>query len=158
MRLEIFYVLVIIVLIITHNSAVKAYSPESEYFNKGYGNKDDEIDVLLSRIGWANRYKRRIGFFARYLFYSLLIVFMLFVVCLNRVAKPQEYISGVFLCVFILVAFHQYTQHHCEKFGHYAIDRNIKILRKKLGVKQVKDLTASNHKFIGASDCWNFTY
>jgi hypothetical protein len=131
-------------------------TPTSPLFERAYGKKTESADTIIERTRWANNYPGRINFPARYLFYSIVLSFL----CITVYATDFQ-INKFFQCIFVvwigLIAFHNYTQHHSDKHGHYAIERNMKILKNKLGCKRVS-ISPSKIKFSLTSDCRNFSY
>ncbi len=154
---QISYIVIGIISILIAKVANISYNPESFYFTKGYGQKSESIGVLLDRTEWVNHYKGRLNLVWRHLFYSMAIVFMASLVVCSELPQPLKYIQGVLIVFVLLQTFHHYTQHHCEKFGHYAVDRNIKLIRKKLKLKKGW-IKPQKCKFSGDSGCWNFVY
>lgn len=151
------YTILFIIFLYVKKKASHSYNPTSAYFTKGYGGKKESIATLLTRTEWANNYKGRINIVWRHMAYAFLIVLILSLVLFSEVLSPQKYVQGVFTVFILLQAFHFFTQHHCEKFAHYAIDRNIKIIRKRLGLSKVS-VDPQKCKFVGASSCWNYNY
>lgn len=157
MRTVVCYILIIFTIFMAIRYVDKSHNPESIYFNKGYGSKSDDLATLLERCNWANHYKGRLPIFWRQLCYAFIVTFIILLISTNSIPTPRIYIQCVFVSWMILNALNQYVQHHCEKFSHYAIDRNINLIRKKLKVKKVP-IVPVLEKFPGASSCWNFVY
>jgi hypothetical protein len=133
-------------------------SPENKYINKSYGNINESIQTILDRTEFASHYNGRLNIETKYFFYSLILSFITSTIHTKDVLpSPKTYIQCVFTLWLVLLSFHKFFQHHSEKFGNYAINQNIKILRKKLNLKRGK-IHPITHKFPLNSQCWNFTY
>lgn len=157
--MKIFYICVLIFLVICFRLATKEYGPNGIHNNKAYCKSKDSISTILDRIDWANNYNGRMDTFYRYIFYAIIIAFINSIVIQNNISSPLIYTQCIITTFVMLRAFHFFTQHHCDKFCSYAIDRNIKILRKRLKIKKEdKLLSETTKKFLPYSDCWNFIY
>jgi hypothetical protein len=155
--IELFFVLVFILVIVLFAKYCGKYCGTAVY-SKGYGSVKEPINTLIDRIDWANNYKGRVDINSRYLIYSLVITFCILSVTENRLPSVLSYIRGVLIMFILLRTFHFYLNHHAEKFPHYAIDRNIKILRKKMKLKKSSVQDSKYKIFPGSSSCWNFSY
>lgn len=107
---------------------------EAPIFQRGYGRRSESVDVLLDRIDWSNHYKGRISPFQRNLILTLLFTPVVIIVATNAPPSPKQCIQTGFVLLILLQALYYYIDYHSEKFPHYAIDRNVNILRKKLGL------------------------
>lgn len=122
--------------------------------NKGYRAHEKDIATLLSRIKWVNGYKNRTNYALRYIIYSTIISGLLYIIIGNISA-------GTFLQMFLIIwlslySLQKYFEHHAEKYAHYYIYDNIKMLQKCLKLKNVNNLsTYVNNKPI-TSKCHNF--
>jgi hypothetical protein len=133
----------------------KDYGPNRDTYNKGYCIDKEEIDKICSRILWANNYPNRLCYVYRYLFYSSVIVFMIFLIIHNHISfSPIEYIQCVFISFILLYAFSQFSYYHSDKFAHYAIYENINNIMKKLKLKKRK-LDIVRHISV-PSECYNY--
>jgi len=151
----IYYILVAIVLKILWPYV--NYTPTDKCFNCAYGSSKDSIGTIIDRIDWANHYKGRIPHTLRYLFCAIILTFLILFIYENSVPKFSRFIQCLFISWIVLVAFYEYTQHHGDKYAHYGIHRNTKLLRKKLQTPK-KTVKPSDIIFPLASDCFNFTY
>lgn len=132
-----------------------SYSPNDPIFNKNYGTKTDSVDTILSRCVLANNYKANLNYKARHLLYAILIGFVVLVVHENSFPNFHKYLQSVFIIWVLLQGLHGYVQHHCEKFSHYAIDKNINLVRKKLKLsKKITDAKPLQNLV----PCWNYNY
>jgi hypothetical protein len=155
---KIFFVLILILGLLITIYYFKKYTGVAVY-SKGYGDTKDSISTLFQRIDWSNHYKGRDNLYIRHLLYSIAIVFIILSITKNALPEIISYIQGVFIMFVLLQAFNNYFIYHSEKFAHYAIDSNLKLLRKKLKIKREKKITKIWHeKFPGASPCWNFNF
>jgi len=132
-----------------------SYSPNSQIFSKNYGSSSDSVDTILSRCVLANNYKDNLNYKGRHLIFALIITFFVLLAYENAIPRPYKYIQSVFIMWVLLQGLHEYVQHHCEKFSHYAIDRNISLIRRKLklGKKIVGEQSLQN-----LLPCWNYNY
>lgn len=156
--MEIYYTCIIIILIILYRLSTRDCEPEGKNNNKGFGEKNESVSVLIDRIEWANNYFGRLSIFPRFLFHSIVITFALCLIIQNRLPSPLIYTQSIFVTYILLKAFHHFTSHHCDKFSNYAIDRNIKFIREKLKLEKNHNLSKIQYRFPGNSECWNFTY
>jgi hypothetical protein len=132
-------------------------SPENSAYNRGYGEDSDTVDTLVSRIEWSNHYKSRIHLVHRFVVFSFIIGVVVITCIQNRIPSGIDLARFVFICTVMSLALNKYITHHGEKFPHYAIDRNVKLLRKKLGLQ--KNLPTRNLQiFPNTSECWNFVF
>jgi hypothetical protein len=133
-------------------------SPENKYINKSYGNINESVQLVLDRTEFASHYKGRLNVKAKYFLYSLILSFITSTIYTESVLpSPKIYIQTVFTLWLVLLSFHRFFEHHSEKFGNYAINKNIKLLRKKLNLKKGKEKLPISRKF-PLNSCWNFTY
>ena len=156
--MKIFYIIIIgiIIFVIKYNCIFM--SPENKYINKSYGNINESIQLLLDRTEFASHYKGRLNVKAKYFLYSLILSFITSTIYTESVLpSPKIYIQTVFTLWLVLLSFYRFFEHHSEKFGNYAINKNIKLLRKKLNLKKAKEKLPISRKF-PLNSCWNFTY
>lgn len=151
----IFYIVLIILIKVLWKYV--HYTPESEIFSRSYGSRKENMDTLLNRIDWANSYKSRISYMLRYLFCAILVTFIILFVYENKFPNGFKLLQCVFVSWIVIFAFYQYTQHHSDKYAHYAIDRNVDILRKQYKIKKSIP-SKSNISFELNSDCLNFVF
>lgn len=149
-------VVLVIIFILALYRANQNYSPECSIYNKGYGSGRDNVNILLDRIQYANHYKGRLNIYSRHIVYAFLIVVVLSQIWPS--ISILQFIQAVFVTFLLIQSFYVYTQHHSEKFPHYSIDRNIRLIKKKLRLKGACKLSPSKRIFSSASSCWNFTY
>lgn len=153
----VFYMAIVILIIISFQNITKEYSPEGKFNNKNYGVLSEDISVLLSRIEWANSYPGKINTATRFFFYSLIVSFIALLISLNKIPTPLIYIQVVLAIWICMKIFSRYTYHHCDKFSSYGIQRNIRLLRKKLGLKKAEiSALHKDYKFPSVSSCWNY--
>jgi len=156
--MKIFYIIIIgiIIFVIKYNCIFM--SPENKYINKSYGNINESVQLVLDRTEFASHYKGRLNVKAKYFLYSLILSFITSTIYTESVLpSPKIYIQTVFTLWLVLLSFHRFFEHHSEKFGNYAINKNIKLLRKKLNLKKGKEKLPISRKF-PLNSCWNFTY
>ena len=157
LSITLFYIFILIFIVILAYALCKnECGPSISIYQSGYGDKKENVATLLDRTEWANKYKARLNYNLRYIFLATLLMLGVTIV-IDIYLSQVEFIRGVFIMFVVFYAFHNFINHHSEKFGHYAVDRNIKIIRKKLHLKK-KDLKVSNIKFSNSSPCYNFTY
>lgn len=154
---KIFFSILIVLIVVLIFYYCKKYSGIAVY-SKGYGHPKDTVETLFDRMEWANHYKGRDAIFLRHFLYSLVITFVVLSVLENRLPSIQKYFQGVFLVFLMLQTFYNYFQYHAEKFAHFSIEDNIKLLRKKLKLKKGRLSKIWYTKFPGASPCRNFSY
>lgn len=142
----------------TFKATTVDYCPEGIYNSKGYGNVEESVQILLDRCDWANQYAGRINLSIRFLLIAFICTLLVLVVIQNKIPEISVYIQGVLLMWLFLRGSHYFFRHHCDKFSNYAIDRNIRLIRKKLNIKGGGKLHPRTCKFKSASSCWNFTY
>lgn len=151
------YILIIIILFVSIMLGSKSCTPYSPDFNRGYGSRKDDVETLLNRTEWANNYKGRLYFVFRHIFYSIVITFIILCMVYNTLPPPMIFLQCAFVNFILLHAFHNYIQYHCEKFSHYAIDRNLKIVRQKLGMSYSTP-PKTNYTFSYGSSCRKYNY
>lgn len=157
MKIAIFYIFTFLLLVLSFKLAVTNHTAQGKHNNKGYGKKSDSVATLIDRIDWANNYPGRIELFFRYILYSIIISFVLCLVIQNSLPSPLVYTQCVVVTWILLRCFYYYTQHHCDKYSNYAIDRNINMIRKKLNLKKGGNLSVVT-RISNNSSCRNFTY
>lgn len=153
--MQLLYILIAIVLKILWSYV--NYTPTDKPFNCSYGSLKEPVSKIIDRIDWANRYKARVFQKLRFLFCSIILTFFVLFIYENQIPQFSRYLQCLFISWIIMVAFYQYTEHHGDKYAHYGIDRNVKLLRKKLQLKK-RPVKPSNIIFPLASDCLNFTH
>ena len=157
--MNLFYLLLTVVIIVLSYITVHDNTVHGVNNINAYGEKKDSVNVLLDRIVWASNYSGRVSITIRYLLYSIMIVIFVGIIMLNRLPKPIIYIQGVFICWFILISFDSYITHHNDKYHDYAIIRNVKLLRKKLGIKdKYKKPKKFTKRFTTISRVMNYVY
>jgi len=125
---------------------------------KGYGKKDESIQVLLDRIQWSNHYPARLNIAARYGFYAVLISFFASIIYEPK-SSTQNILQCTIIVWLILLGSHSFFGHHSDKFTAYFIDDNLNHLRNKLKVSSCIDsLSVNQTKFPGNHDCATFVY
>ena len=122
--------------------------------NKGYRADENDIAILLSRIKWVNRYKNRVNYVLRYIIYSSIISSLLCIVV-------GDVPAGTFLQMFLITwlsiySLHKYFDHHAEKYAHYYIYDNVKMLQKLLRLKDIDDFPTHINNEPITSECHNF--
>lgn len=117
--------------------------PEHNINNKSFGHYREDISTLLDRIEWANNYNGRINILPRFLFSSVITVILLSVFLCQNFPNFMTFFQCVFICYIVNRSLYFYCIHHSDKFVSCGIFRNVKILRKKLGLKkgETKNLT-----------------
>lgn len=148
---------IVIIVVYCVSLSVPDTLPESSSYNRGYGLNEDSVDTLVSRIAWSNHYKARIYTVPKILVTSAALGVIALTCVQNKLPSGIDLARFVFVSTIILTACGNYLSHHGEKFPHYAIDRNVKLLQKKLGLQN--SLPDRNLEiFSPASDCWNFFF
>ncbi len=158
MKYIVFYTLIILLIASLLVKSTKEYTPEGKNNINGYGIMNDSIGTLLDRIEWSSSYRGRINASIRYLFYAIVVTLIILCLANNKTPEPLLFIQCTFVAWVFMRGFYYYSIHHCDKFSDYAIQRNIKILRKKLSIKKGKISPAITKKFKSFSKCWNFNY
>jgi hypothetical protein len=152
-----FYIIILLIVLILSIKYCTEHCGTSVH-NKAYGDVDETIDILISRIDWANHYKARSNLQLRFILYSFIISFIVLSVIDNRLPNVFSYLTAVMIIFIFLRSFNYYFDYHMEKFPHYAIERNLCLLRKKLKIKRQQPPQGKYNTFSGASKCWNFKY
>lgn len=147
-----------LIIVYYYKILVKDYGPHTKYHNKGYAKKSDNLSIILDRISWANNYNGRLDITPRFVLVSIIIVILLSIFIQNRLPEPLIFTQCIFITYVCCRSIYYYCRHHCDKFSNYAIEHNIKILRKKLKLKSGLSLSANTQKKKSNSSCCNFTF
>lgn len=153
-----FYTTVIILIVCICYVYLKRLSG-SKVWTRAYGDKQEDIETLLNRIQWANNFRSQLRIPLRHLFISLIISLCVLTLMCDGAPSIPDYVRTVFVMFVLLQAFYNFSQFHCEKFPHYAIDRNVRLIRKRCGIRRSKLPPQSRiQKFPVVSACYNYTY
>jgi hypothetical protein len=103
------------------------------------GEKTEDVETLLNRIDYFNNVNKDINFNAFNIISSISItLFVCFYVYENIEIKN---FFGIFFIIFVcLSSLRSFYEHHVIKSMHHCVDKNLKILRKKLNCKRFKNL------------------
>jgi len=126
---------------------------------KSYGSNTESVPALLDRIEWSVYYPGRNNVYYRKLFYSIILTLLISSFLTKEFPSPFVFLQTVFVVFVVLFALHKYETHHFDKFRDYAIQRNIEIIRKKVGCKRSKVKPYKGKDILGKeSSCCNFRY
>ena len=153
----IYYIIILCISIRYYICLCKDYSPKSKFHNKSFGNSNESIKTLLDRIDWANNYYGRLNITPRFMICSIVSVFLISIFLQNALPNPLLFTQCIFICYLVNRSIYLYCRHHCDKFSAYGIDRNLKILRKKLKLKK-GEVNIQKKKFKSSSKCASFVY
>mgnify|MGYP001595244672 CR=1 FL=1 len=146
-------IILILVLIWSAKNTMTKCGPADRAVIKGRGSNMENINILLSRILWVSKYKKRIDYKTRFLMIACVITLILsFVIQLQDI----ELFYTVFIVWLILFSLHKFFDYHLEKFSQFYTVTNTKIIRKKLQFfTKIKTLPTIN---VNAKDAWNYSY
>jgi hypothetical protein len=149
--------IIIVMLFYFLNNMRKFESPNNIFVNKGNSKENEDVSILLDRIDWCNHYQGRLDIFSRNGFCSIIICFFISIIYEN--SNILNLLQSILIVWFLLNQSTFYFTHHSDKFCSYFIDKNIKLIRKKLRLNSnIHKLKNIPFKYKGEDDCWTFIY
>ncbi len=110
-------------------------SADAEIHMKSYGQDDESVKILLDRTVWANKYHARTNPIYRDLLASLIIAFFNVYIFFGEI-NVLFLIQSTIICFAVISTLFRYQYHHSDKLEHYAVDKNLRIIRQKLRFKK----------------------
>jgi len=130
---------------------------DSKITNKGYGNSQESISILLDRVQWSTHYKGRLDIYSRFMIYSVIISF--FVSIINERINSLFLLQTIIIVWLILISTDSYFTYHSDKYSSYFIDKNLSHIRKKLKIfPNLGKLRVNDIKKKERNKCFHFSY
>ena len=136
----------------------KQLSPACKYVNLGRGLPAEDMDVLLSRIEWANNFPNRTDYYTRFLLVGIIASFMSGLVAFERMPSAKIFLSMTFIIFACLIILNNFFTHHSDKFNNSYIQDNIRYIRKKLRLRRVNNLDNTTVSELTLSRHRNFSF
>jgi hypothetical protein len=115
-------------------TSLKDEGVSSENSERSAGSSKDSIQTLIDRIDWGVNLEGRLHYKSMTFLLSTAITFIIIMITHGHITLNRQFV--VILCVvfLLIIAFHNFTDHHMKKNTYTNIDSNIERLRSKLGV------------------------
>lgn len=159
-----YYVLVIVLFILSFLIVRRTFNPKNDEVNRGYSSEDDSVKTMIDRAQWSNHYNGRVPYCARFLMYAIFLTFFANIVFTGGKATGKTFMQSVIVIWIALIMFSSYFSHHADKFSSYCIDKNLSNIRKKLDIEPYdhdcasRTLSANKNKVHGSHGCFTFFY
>lgn len=154
------YTIIVVIFAIATFLLMKQHGPECPEMATGYGRRSEEISTLLSRLRWANSYKGRINYTLRYFVFAFIVFFLATVSAGGSFPSASRFFPAVLVVWCCLIALHNFFDHHVDKFGHYFVDRNSRLIERKIDRIEKKSLLLNPHKitFRPDGEAWGYVH
>lgn len=158
--MNIIYIIILSLTIICLHLIYRQYGPVNYINNKAYTQPDDSIDTIIERIKWSNHYKGRVNYVCRYFVWSVIITYLVGIICFNDIPKPVTSLQLIIVVWLILNFLDSFFTFHVDKFTSYAIEQNIDKIRMKLKLPTKKQSELSEKKEMPPpyDRCFSFGY
>ncbi len=155
-----YYIIILIILFYSIKTISKNTTPINKLIDRSYPENNDSISILLDRIEWTNHYPGRIQYIFRFIIYSIIISLINSIIIYNKLPDGKIFIQLMLGIFIVLLTLNSFFSHHADKFASYSIEKNVKFLRKKLGVKRgdFNKLSRRKKHFSGKDNCFTFFY
>ena len=104
------------------------------------GKTSETVETLLNRIDYFNNVNKNINFIAFNIVSSIFITLFLCIYIYSKNINVKNFFVIFFIIFVCLNSLRSFFEHHVIKSMHYCVDKNLKILRKKLNCKYSKKL------------------
>ena len=122
----------------SHKEGGESYDGNGYYQYKGRGERNENIDILLSRIDWLAKNANNTSFYTvAYLISYAILLAVIFVVYAysRRLTSPWEMILILFSSYIVTFSILNLFQFHTDKYPQYYIRKNLDYIAKRFGIK-----------------------
>ena len=112
------------------NSGCHSGNGEINYL--GRANKDDPIDLLLTRIDWVAESEQRVSWELRAFAISYISLLLLIVAVFRRTPRPDEILLTLLVVFIVVISFINYSNFHSVLYSSYYIHDNVDRIRSRL--------------------------
>lgn len=102
------------------------------------GTKKESMSKLLSRLNYANHYRKRISIAGIAFFIAVVLTVFSSIVLLEKIPSGKVFSQNILVCFVLTFAFLNFCEFHFYNLVHKQIDNTINVIYEKLKLKKKK--------------------
>lgn len=111
--------------------------PNNLLVNKSKGEKNEGVNVLLSRLEWTSDTSARFPTLSFYFFQAVIVTFMI-----TKMSNfnSLQFLQSVIICFVFLLIINNFFNYHSMRFSARNVKENVRYIRQKLNLQKKNNL------------------